>query len=57
MAFLGEPDKTIELNNYKEVKDQPILNIVMKDEIKALEKNDIWTLVSLPKGKNFVGCK
>jgi hypothetical protein len=57
MAFLGEPDKTIELNNYKEVKDQPILNIVMKDEIKALEKNDTWTLVPLPKGKNFVGCK
>jgi hypothetical protein len=57
MAFLGEPDKTIELNNYKEVKDQPILNIVMKDEIKALEKNDTWTLVPLPKGKIFVGCK
>lgn len=28
-----------------------------KQEIKALEENDIWEVVDLPKGKNAVGSK
>jgi hypothetical protein len=41
MVFLGELDKTIKLNSYKKAKDQLIWNIAMKEEIKALEKNEI----------------
>jgi Reverse transcriptase (RNA-dependent DNA polymerase) len=29
----------------------------MSEELKALEKNETWTLVTLPKGKKLVGCK
>nr|CAN80920.1 hypothetical protein VITISV_014743 [Vitis vinifera] len=29
----------------------------IKEELKALEKNDTWKLVSLPEGKKIVGCK
>jgi hypothetical protein len=57
MAFLGELDKNVEPNSYKEAKYQLIWNIAMKDEINALEKNKIRTLVPLPKGKKLVGCK
>ena len=30
---------------------------VVFEEMKALEKNDKWELVSLPRGKTIVGCK
>ena len=29
----------------------------MKEEILALEKNQTWEIVELPKGKKQVGCK
>jgi len=29
----------------------------MVDEMAALEKNNTWDLVSLPRGKKTVGCK
>jgi hypothetical protein len=57
MVFLGELDKTVEPSSYKEAKNQPIWNIAMKDENKALEKNETWTLMPLCKGKKSVGCK
>jgi hypothetical protein len=57
MAFLGELDKNVEPNNYKEAKYQLIWNIAMKDEINALDKNKTRTLIPLPKGKKLVGCK
>ena len=30
---------------------------VMQVEIKALEDNNTWTLVSLPPSKTYIGCK
>ena len=29
----------------------------MKEEMRALEKNNTWEMVSLPKGKRKIGCK
>lgn len=29
----------------------------MDEEMRALEKNETWDLVGLPKGKTFVGCR
>lgn len=29
----------------------------MKDEIKALEDNETWEIMTLPKGKKAIGCK
>ena len=29
----------------------------MNEEIKALNKNQTWEIVDLPKGKKIVGCK
>ena len=31
--------------------------MAMEEEMKALNKNDTWEIVSLPKGKKTVGCK
>ena len=29
----------------------------MKEEIKSMKDNDVWYLVSLPKGAKLIGCK
>ena len=29
----------------------------MKNKMRTLEKNNVWEMVSLPKGKRTVGCK
>jgi hypothetical protein len=39
------------------VKGDPKWKAVMYEELKALNKNHIWELVSLPIGKKVVGCK
>jgi Reverse transcriptase (RNA-dependent DNA polymerase) len=38
-------------------KEDPKWKAVMLEELGALDKNKIWELVSLPPGKNAVGCK
>jgi hypothetical protein len=47
----------VELNIYAEAKDLPIWSAAMIEEIKALKKNKIWTLVTLPLGKKSIECK
>ena len=46
-----------EPNNFEEAKNNPTWSQAMVEELQALEKNNTWTITSLPKGKKPVGCK
>ena len=47
----GVPDTVSEaMNNLKWIQ-------AIEEEMKALQKNDTWVLVPLPKGKKTVGCR
>lgn len=44
----------------REVINMPYLDSwldTMKEKMKSLEKNETWDLVTLPKGRNLIGCK
>ena len=43
--------------DWKAAKQDPKWYEAMLEEMKALEKNKTWDLVSLPKGKSLVTCK
>ena len=44
-------------NNLQDTLDNPKWKVAMAEEMKALQKNDTWELVELPKGKKTIGCK
>jgi Reverse transcriptase (RNA-dependent DNA polymerase) len=44
-------------SNFEEVINQPVWCKTMKEELDALERNETWEIVQLPKGKKVVGCK
>ena len=46
-----------EPRNFEEAINQPVWYKAMEEEFQALEKNDTWTIVPLPKNKKPVGCK
>jgi Reverse transcriptase (RNA-dependent DNA polymerase) len=46
-----------EPKHFQEALSQPVWREVMKEELRALEKNNTWVIVSLPKDKKPVGCK
>jgi hypothetical protein len=56
-AFLSSISKEVEPTNFWVAKTIPVWCTTMEEELKALEKNKTWTLMSLPKGKKPVGCK
>jgi hypothetical protein len=56
-AFLTAISKEIEPNNFEEANNNPTWSQAMVEELQALEKNNTWTIMSLPKGKKPVGCK
>ncbi|XP_073109562.1 uncharacterized protein [Elaeis guineensis] len=43
--------------NWKVAKEDPKWKAAMLEEMRALKKNNTWELVSLPAGKQTVGCK
>jgi hypothetical protein len=51
MSYLGAVDRTSEPDSYSTAKDHPIWRATMSEELKALEKNETWSLITLPKGK------
>lgn len=56
-TFLSESCDINEPLNYKEASQQFEWIEAMQKEIKALEDNNTWELVDLPKGKKPIGCK
>ena len=51
MTSLFEPQSYNEAKQYKEWK------AAMQQELQALENNQTWHMVDLPKGKKAIGCK
>lgn len=43
--------------DWRGAKQDPNWNPAMREEMHALQKNKMWELVPLPKGKKAVGCK
>ncbi|XP_078160139.1 uncharacterized protein LOC144555617 [Carex rostrata] len=56
-AYLGNITNRTEPTTFNEANQDPIWRKAIKDELQALEKNDTWDVVCLPKGKKPVGCK
>ncbi|KAL4557147.1 hypothetical protein LXL04_035319 [Taraxacum kok-saghyz] len=49
--------KVVELSFYNQAKYDPLWQAAMKKEFEALEANNTWEIVSLPKGKRHIACK
>ena len=57
LCFLCSIDSSVEPTSYNEaIKDSRWIK-AMKLEIGALEANNTWDIVPLPKGKKAIGCK
>jgi hypothetical protein len=56
-SFIASLDSTSIPHDWKEVLEDSKWRDAMLEEMKALEKNKIWELVDLPRGKQPVGCK
>ncbi|GKC71361.1 putative RNA-directed DNA polymerase [Tanacetum coccineum] len=56
-SFVTNLNKTVEPKSYKEaVLDSKWID-AMNAEIKALNKNNTWTIIELPSGRRPIGCK
>jgi hypothetical protein len=56
-AFIASIEKLEEPITFNEAKNNLVWRKAMKEELNALEKNDTWKIIHLPKGKKPVGCK
>lgn len=56
-AFVSALDSVQVLKSIQEALGNPEWRKAVNEEIKALEKNDTWTICDLPLGKKPVGCK
>ncbi|KAJ3705609.1 hypothetical protein LUZ61_009314 [Rhynchospora tenuis] len=56
-TFLSAISQNEEPKNFEEAINQPVWCKAMKEELQALEKNNTWTIVPLPKNKKPVRCK
>jgi hypothetical protein len=56
-AFLTSLSQQEEPKHFQEALSQPVWCEAMKEELRALEKNNTWVIMSLPKDKKPVGCK
>lgn len=57
MVFVANSSMIQEPTTYADVKGNKEWEKAMKAELTALEKNNTWEVVSLPKGKRPIGCK
>ena len=55
--FITSLDYVTLLKSWPIVKEDPMWKVVMHEELKALEKNKTWEIVSLPPRKKAVGSK
>ncbi|XP_075096344.1 uncharacterized protein LOC107777081 [Nicotiana tabacum] len=56
-SYMSVFSSVIEPANYSEVVKDPRWVEAMNEEIKALENNNTWEIVTLPEGKKPIGCK
>ncbi|CAL9000577.1 unnamed protein product [Prunus brigantina] len=56
-AFLSKISNSCEPSSFQEAKTQLIWQKAMREELKALDENQTWSIVKLPKGKKVVGCR
>jgi Reverse transcriptase (RNA-dependent DNA polymerase) len=56
-AYLSNITNKTEPTNFSEANQSSNWRKAMKEELQALEKNDTWDIVNLPKNKKPVGCK
>jgi Reverse transcriptase (RNA-dependent DNA polymerase) len=56
-ALLTSISNQKEPSIFEEAINQPVWCKAMKEELGALERNETWEIVQLPKGKKVVGCK
>ena len=56
-AYLGNITNQMEPTNFSEANQSPTWRKAMNEELQALEKNNTWDIVNLPKNKKPVGCK
>ncbi|GER50180.1 glutamyl-tRNA(Gln) amidotransferase subunit A [Striga asiatica] len=56
-AFLAAVASAVEPRSYADAVTDPRWRAAMQDEIRALENNGTWDVVSLPSGKRAIGCK
>ncbi|KAE8736295.1 Tetratricopeptide repeat (TPR)-containing protein [Hibiscus syriacus] len=55
--FMAHIEAENELSLTYEALQSPQWKTTVNEEYKALERNNIWSLVNLPKGRSIVGCK
>ena len=56
-SFIFNISMSTEPTSYHEAAKFPHCCSAMDDELRALEANSIWTIMSLPSGKHAVGCR
>ncbi|XP_022008142.1 uncharacterized mitochondrial protein AtMg00820-like [Helianthus annuus] len=56
-CFATSLNKSVEPKSYFEAVKDPNWISAINEEIKALNRNQTWDLVPLPKGRTLVGCK
>jgi hypothetical protein len=56
-GFLSSICSTDEPRTFSQAVKSPLWREAMEKEIEALEKNDTWSLISLPPNKKPIGCK
>jgi Reverse transcriptase (RNA-dependent DNA polymerase) len=54
---LGNINNQIGPTTFGEANKSPIWKKAMEEELQALEKNNTWNIITLPKNKKPVGCK
>lgn len=57
ICFLNSVLRVHEPFPFEEVKNDPHWMNAMQEEIRALQGNNTWIVVDLPKGKQTIGCK
>ncbi|KAJ0454457.1 putative RNA-directed DNA polymerase [Helianthus annuus] len=57
MCFVSSLNKSIEPNSYSEAIKDPRWIEAMNQEMEALNRNNTWVVVDLPKGRKPIGCK
>lgn len=57
MSFVASISTVKEPVNYQQVKCDPEWMKAMEEELRALEENETWEIVQLPKNKRPIGCR